>query len=336
MTGDDAALAAGLARWLTVHRDRTGVVVRGLTRPPGGYSADTVFADATWTDDDGPRVERLVVRTAPRGEGTVPSFDLLPQWQAQHAASAVGVPVADPVFEADPGWIGRPFIVMPRVDGHVVGPLAHLDPWLCGLTTAGRSAVHDGLLATVVAVHRADPAGAPAVARRDNADELDHWEAYLSWSTHGTVVPALVEALAWCRRHRPDREPPATLLWGDVRLENVVLGDDLVPRAVLDWDMATVGAPEHDLAWLTSLDDTQCRLFGERVDGFPDRAGTVARFEELCGRAVRDLEWYEAFAMLRSAAVMTRIGILRRDAGKQPMLPIGDNPVLDLLRERLA
>ena len=336
MTGDDAALAAGLARWLTVHRAWTGVVVTGLARPVAGYSADTVFADVTWTDDSGPRADRLVVRTAPMGEGTVASFDLLPQWQAQHAVSEVGVPVADPVLEADAGWIGRPFIVMPRVDGHVVGPLAHLDPWLSGLTTSERTTVHDGLLATVAAVHRADPAGAPDVSRRDNAQELDHWEEYLSWSTHGMAVPALVEALAWCRRHLPDREPRATLLWGDVRLENVVLGDDLLPRAVLDWDMATIGAPEHDLAWLTSLDDTQYRLFGERVDGFPDRDGTVARFEELSGRAVRDLEWYETFAMLRSSAVMTRIGILRRDAGKQPMLPIEDNPILDLLTERLA
>ena len=54
------------------------------------------------------------------------------------------------------------------------------------------------------------------------------------------------------RRERPD--PPMVLRWGDVRLGNIVFGDDLKPRAILDWDMAAVGAPEHDVAWFTMLD----------------------------------------------------------------------------------
>ena len=111
-------------------------------------------------------------------------------------------------------------------------------------------------------------------------------------------------------------EPPPVLLWGDARFENMVLGDDLGPRAVLDWDMTSVGAAEHDLAWFTSLDITMHQLFGRRIDGFPDRDGTVARFEELSGRPIRDLEWYETLAMVRSTAVMTRISFLRRDAGR--------------------
>ncbi len=51
---------------------------------------------------------------------------------------------------------------------------------------------------------------------------------------------------------------------------------------------------------------------------------------------MRDLEWYETLAMVRSTAVMTRIGYLRRDAGRAPMLPIEDNPILDLLAGRLT
>jgi len=86
-----------------------------------------------------------------------------------------------------------------------------------------------------------------------------------------------------------------------------------------------VGAPEHDLAWFTSLDLTMHRLFGQRADGFPGREATVARFEELAGRPVCDLAWYETLAMVKSTAIMTRIGYLRRDAGEPPMLPIGDN-----------
>ena len=75
----------------------------------------------------------------------------------------------------------------------------------------------------------------------------------------------------------------------------MVLGDDLLPRAVLDWDMTTIGAPEHDLAWFTSLDLTMHRLFGQRLAAFPDRdghRGAIRGVERPAGagpRVVRDV-----------------------------------------------
>jgi aminoglycoside phosphotransferase (APT) family kinase protein len=222
------------------------------------------------------------------------------------------------------------------VEGHIIGALAHRDPWLRGLTPADRGRVHDSLVSALATIHRADPGTAVDVPRRDNGAELDYWEEYLSWSSDGHPVAALVEALRWCRRHRPAGEPTPVLLWGDVRFENMVLGDDLRPRAVLDWDMTSIGAAEHDLAWFTSLDCTMLQLFGRRADGFPDRDGTVARFEERSDRTVMDLGWYETLAMVRSTAVMTRISFLRRDAGEPLMLPIEDNVILALLTGRLT
>jgi len=333
--GHDDALAGGLARWLAHRRGLADPVVTDLSRPRAGYSAETVFADLRWTDDRGAHVEHLVIRMAPPEPASFAHYDLVPQWQAQMAAAGVGVPVPDPVLETDTGWVGAPFIVMPRMEGHIVGAMAHRDPWLTGLAPEGRERVHDGLLATLAAIHRAEPDDAPAVPRRNNGDELDFWEEYLSWSDHGRPVATLARALDWCRRNRPAEEPAPALLWGDVRLENMVLDDDGALLAVLDWDMTTVGAPEHDLAWLTSLDLTMHHLFGTRAEGFCDRDGTVARFEELSGRPVRDLEWYETLAMVRSTAIMTRISVLRRDAGEPLMLPIDDNPLLDLVAGRL-
>ena len=120
------------------------------------------------------------------------------------------------------------------------------------------------------------------------------------------------------------------LLWGDVRLGNVIFGDDLAPRAVLDWDMASIGAPEHDVAWFTMLESTTRTLLGQHLDGFPDRDGTIAQYESLSGRALHDFEWYETLALIRSTAIMARIGYLHRAAGLPSPLPIEDNPLLDL------
>jgi len=332
----DTEFAAGLGRWLTHQRGLDDPVVDRLSRPGAGYSSETIIVEVSWSDGAERRRDSLVARMEPPGVGTFANYDLVPQWQAQMAGADVGVPVADPVLETDTRWVGAPFIVMPRLEGHIMGALTHLDPWLTGLDPDRRGRLYDDFLVTLATIHRADPDAAPAVPRRDNGAELDFWEEYLSWSTDGQPVPALARAATWCRKHRPPDEPAPALLWGDVRFENAVLDDDGKTLAVLDWDMTSVGAPEHDLAWFTSLDFTMHHLFGTRAEGFPDRDTTVSRFEELSGRPVRHLDWYETFAMVRSTAIMTRISVLRRDAGKPMMLPIEDNPILDLLAARLT
>ena len=270
---DDAALAAGIRTWLACHEGLDDPVVTGLDRPSTGYSSETVVIGVSFSVQGEPVDTSLVLRMAPPEGGTFRHYDLEAQCEAQLAAAGAGVPVADPVVEADPVWLGTPFMVMPRIDGHIIGAVAHLDRWLSGQGRFDQTRLYRCFLATLSAIHRADLGAVGRVPRRDNGAELDFWEEYLDWSSAGSPVDGLVEALGWCRRHQPGREPEPALLWGDARFENMVFGDDLRPRAVLDWDMATVGAPEHDLAWFTSLDLTMHQLFGTRVDGFPTRDG---------------------------------------------------------------
>jgi aminoglycoside phosphotransferase (APT) family kinase protein len=333
---DDSMIAEGLIRWLSDRSDRADVSLGELSRPSAGFSSETIFVEAAWVAGGARHGASFVLRTAPPAPGSFRHYDLSAQFQAQEAAAAAGVTVADPVFEPDPRWIGAPFILMPRIDGHIIDGVAHGDRWLSSQSEQAQYEIYTSFLVTLSRIHRADTSRAGDVPRRDNAAELDFWEDYLDWSSEGSPVKTLVDGIRWCRLHRPQSDPPATLLWGDARFENVVLGDDLQPRAVLDWDMTSIGAAEHDLAWFTSLDSTMVRLFGKRTPGFPSREETVVLFEELSGRPVRDFEWYETLAMIRSAAIMTRIGYLRQAAGEPPMLPIDDNPILDLVGERIA
>jgi aminoglycoside phosphotransferase (APT) family kinase protein len=276
-------------------------------------------------------VERLVVRMAP-AEGTFADYDLSVQGAAQLAAAAAGVPTATPLTtETDPVWLGAPFSVMPRVDGHIIGEAPPFDPWLTSLAPAEQSALHDNFLATLALTHTGVVERVPV---RDDDAELAYWDAYLEWSSGGVPLRPLVDALAWCRAHTPRAYGDHVLRWGDVRLGNVIFGDDLKPRAVLDWDMAAIGRPEHDVAWFTMLDDVMTRMTGRRVEGFPERAATIACYERHASRTLHDLEWYETFALLRSTAVLTRIGYLTRADGRRPPMPIDDNPLLDYLRAR--
>lgn len=368
--GAAAAGLAGFVAWLDAQDPGVTHEVVGVDRPEAGYSSETILVEvrrtapgaparvptdppagttvvsssaSTWSqnaaggegDDDA--VLRLVLKLPPAGPAIFPAYDFALQAAVQEAVALAGIPVATPArSEDDERWLGAPFLVMPAVAGHIVGEVPALDRRLAAAGEPASRALHTAFVELVADVNRVDwrAAGLAAVLpHRDNVAELAYWRDYLAWYADGeVVVPALVDALDWCEAHRPVSEPAPSLRWGDVRLENVIVDDDLRPVAVLDWEMASLGAAEHDLAWLTTLQATQDALVGRTVPGFLDLDEVVGAYEARLGRPVHDLAWYEALAALRSTGILTRIAHLNDRRGEPNFFPIADNPLVDRLR----
>lgn len=332
MQRDLEALVDGVTAWLR-HRHDDPVEVTDVDRPTEGWSSETVLVHAAI----GGRTTGIAIRLAPVGDGIFPTYDLGLQARAQTAAAGAGVPAPAPTeLVDDPTWLGDPFLAMPLVEGHVPAAMAAFDPWVQALDVDHQRRLHHGVVDALAQLHGADLTSVD-LPRRSVDDELAWWRSYLDWyATPDEAVPALADALDTCARHRPDDEPPAALLWGDVRLGNVVFDDDASVAAVLDWEMATVGAPEHDLAWWWALEAMQDDLVGGRAEGFPSIDELRTRYEAGAGRSLQHLDWYEAFALFRSATILTRIGILQQRAGAPTQMALDDNPVLDRLAEDVS
>lgn len=334
---DDAALAAGLARWVV---ERTGevpgvsagagaggseVTIAGLTHAEGGMANETVLVDF------GPGHAGMVVRLPPL-DATFPDYDLAPQAAVQNAVAAAGVPAPAPaIVERDPSWLGAPFLAMPRVHGAVAGPAPAFDPYVLDAGSALQRVMYDGLIDVLAAVHAVpwEAAGlADTFGGRRLADALARWGAYVAWSSEGDPLPALAEALDWCARHCPP-EREAVLLWGDVRLGNLVFDDAREVVAVLDWDLASLGPREMDLGWHFGLDFMMEELFGQRVPGFPSRVEALEHYERESGHEVRDLAWHEVFALVRALAINDRHQRITGDPRRR------DNPMGAVLLARL-
>jgi aminoglycoside phosphotransferase (APT) family kinase protein len=338
---DPDAVLGGLVDWLRAQDPASGPEVVGYERPAVGFSTETVLVDVRCEEAGEPSTRQLVLKLPPVGPAIFPTYDFALQASVQEAVAAAGVPAPAPVqVETDPRWIGVPFLVMPAVAGHIVDEIPVVDPWLTEAAPADNAFVHQHYIDIVATVNGIDwrSCGLDGILPvRDDAAELAHWRAYLGWYGDGTrLAPILHEALDWCEAHRPQVEPDLSLLWGDVRLGNVIFDEQRRPVAVLDWEMASIGRAEHDLAWMLALDSIQRELIGRAVDGFLDRDDAVARYEGRLGRRVSDLAWYETFAMVRSGAIMTRIAHLRELAGRAAVLPVASNPVLDILARRIA
>jgi aminoglycoside phosphotransferase (APT) family kinase protein len=124
---------------------------------------------------------------------------------------------------------------------------------------------------------------------------------------------------------------------GDYQFANVMFDHGAPARlaAIVDWEMGTVGDPKLDLAWVVqswpadTSDPDAAR--GSYVDmrGMPSREQVLARYSEVSGRQVDDIDYYVILAKWKLAIVLEQ-GFQR--AGDDEKLLAFGPIVLDLMR----
>jgi aminoglycoside phosphotransferase (APT) family kinase protein len=340
MGTDDLAserLVTGLEAWLAENASfGRGATVVALSRPSKGHSSNTFLVDVSVAEASEatgpPSVRRLVLRLPPDHD-IHHGDNLQRQVRVQNLLGERGIPAASPaVHESDARWIGSPFVTMPCVAGHVAGEVPVLDEWITGATVARQASIHRHFAEAIASVHTLDwrPSGISDVVRgaADTLDDdVDHWLGYLDWATDGHPPARLVDLLVWCRANRPDAEPPRSLLWGDVRLGNVIFDEDGAVRALIDWETACIGPAELDLGYWLGLDAVIDDTIGSRVEGFPTRAETLEHHEELIGRPLVAMDWFEVLGLASAACITVRLTVVGR--GRPPSDDaLARNPVI--------
>jgi aminoglycoside phosphotransferase (APT) family kinase protein len=110
--------------------------------------------------------------------------------------------------------------------------------------------------------------------------------------------PVFELALRWLRDHDPGPPDEVTLVHGDFRHGNLIIGPDGV-RAVLDWELAHLGDPMEDLGWIC----VNSWRFGEidkPVGGFGSREELFAGYAEAGRRAdPARVKFWEVMGTLR-------------------------------------
>jgi aminoglycoside phosphotransferase (APT) family kinase protein len=321
-----------LERWFAGrHSDWDDVRITGMEIPnANGMSSETVLFDVSWVEDGAGHDQSLVARVAPTTGGLFPVYDLAQEQRvidAVGASTTVSVPSTYGV-EEDTSVLGGPFLVMERLTGRVPGddPPFTASGWVTDLSVDQQATMYDNALVAMAAVSATDVgalgSGTVGHAGRSGgslAGQLAHYEKLYAWAASGRAHPVLDSALDWVRTNMPAGQAAAGLSWGDARLGNMMFGEDLAVTGVLDWEMATIGEAELDLAWFLFLNRTYTDGMGLPVPaGFPSREETLSRYEELLGRRLVAFEFHEVFAAVRATILMMRIGIMMIEAELLP------------------
>jgi aminoglycoside phosphotransferase (APT) family kinase protein len=234
--------------------------------------------------------------------------------------TVVPVPITYGLCE-DEAVNGRPFYVMEFVDGHIVrdAETAERDLDMTARRRAGES-----IADTLAALHAVDvdAVGLGDFAKREGYIErqLRRWyEQFRNSPVEGVDTTTIISDIH--DRLAADVPPQVgtTIVHGDYRLDNTVLGPDGSVRAVLDWEICTLGDPLADLGLLmvywTEAGD-EAALLGvtpTTVPGFPGRAEMRRRYQAVSGRDLGRLDFYVAFGYWKLACILQ--GVYARYVG---------------------
>ncbi|MFT4262237.1 MAG: phosphotransferase family protein [Nocardioides sp.] len=269
----------------------------------GGHSNVTFLLDR----DDW----RGVLRRSPRPPYQPKAHDMGREAVVQQALadSDVPVPRIDAV-ETTGAVLGVPFYVMDWLDGDVVTDA--VPPLLA--SPAGHRGLGEAFVDTLALLHAQDYAqlGLGGLGRPDGMAERQLSVFSRLWESHRTRdIPAVDAAERWLREHLPPPSGPAALVHGDFRLGNLMWArtDQARVRALLDWELATIGEPLSDLGYLLSTYPERPEERGALLSlatavvapGFPSRADLIGRYAEATGRDLTGLRWWLVLAFWRTA-----------------------------------
>lgn len=292
---DRAVLTERLAAFLSEQANAPAAVLAAAPLA-GGASRESWRLDVELGDQR----HALVLRMDQASNMNPDALDRPTEFALLERAHAAGVLAPRPRWlDAEGRTLGRPFLLMDRIEGESIGPRVVRRPELA----AARAALPAQMAEQIAHIHALDPTGLALPRPPQGRSPALHALAQTRTLIDALEIasPALEFGMRWLEQHAPDCPAP-TLVHGDFRVGNLIVGPEGL-RAVIDWEFAHIGDPLEDVAWACVRD----WRFGNdtlRVGGVGALAPYLAAYSAASGRTVDQqvLRYWEIMGNLRWAA----------------------------------
>jgi aminoglycoside phosphotransferase (APT) family kinase protein len=281
----EAELSRCVASWCP---GATGVA--GAAKLSGGASQETWTFDIAHPDGN----IGAILRRSPPGYGAAPTraAGLNNEAVLMQLARDAGVPSPRVLHVLRPqDELGTGFI-MQRVEGETIARKILRDEQF----GEARPHLARQLGKVAAGIHGLPREKLPALREMTSTKEIGELDR--DYKSFNWPRPVFELALRWLKRHDPGPPEEVTLVHGDFRHGNLIIGPDGV-RAVLDWELAHLGDAMEDLGWVC----VNSWRFGEidkPVGGFGSREELFAGYEAAGRRVDPDrVMFWEVMGTLR-------------------------------------
>jgi aminoglycoside phosphotransferase (APT) family kinase protein len=244
---------------------------------------------------DGVRAS-YVLKLAPAGIKRSGSTDIYRQYPLLRLLKRRELPVPGiPWASESEEWLGAPFVVMERLPGKsLIIWEADSDDlegyWKEAVRMLAR--FHSGISVTDL-MHWEQPGTLE--------QEIARWRRLIKHSSDESdrlAAERLAEALSLIKPNNP----AMGLVHGDYQPGNILYVDKCA-TALIDWDLAAVGAVMIDLGWLLMMADRSAWAEEWQPRGAPQASVLISIYEAAGGEVSDDLAWYQALACYRMGVI---------------------------------
>jgi aminoglycoside phosphotransferase (APT) family kinase protein len=255
-----------------------------------------------------------IVRRPPLGHVQATAHDMGREYTAMTALLDTAVPVPTTYAHCeDPDVLGAPFYVMERILGTAYRSARQLEP----LGPERTATIAGRMVDVLAALHAVDPAEVGLVGFGRPQGFLERQVRRWGKQLEGSKTREHPDAEELHRRlaaEVPAEDPAVTgVVHGDYRLDNLLTGDDDEIKAVVDWEMATLGDTRTDVALLLVYDQIAQISGGalvadvSRAPGYPSRAEHLERYAAASSRELGDMGWHLGLAYFKLAVILEGI-----------------------------
>jgi aminoglycoside phosphotransferase (APT) family kinase protein len=241
------------------------------------------------------------------------AHDMVREHRLMSSLGPAGIPVPRTIgLCTDESVNERPFFVMEFVDGHILRSAPEAE---AAFDEATRRAVGDHIAETLAALHDVDPdaVGLGDLGRHEGYIErqIKRWSSqYAQMQVEGVEQGDLVERVGAELGRRVPKQQRTSVVHGDYRMDNVVLDDRGAVRAILDWEICTLGDPLADVGLLmvywADRDDSMAvlGLSPTTAPGFSSKAQVLEHYASVSDLDISGIGYYSAFGYWKLACIL--------------------------------
>lgn len=293
-----------LSHWLSTQWPFSNI--RSISQFDGGYSNLTFLLDL------GDR--KVVLRIAPKGAQVKGGHDMLREFRILSILSPHLSECPTPLLVCeDSEVLGSPFFVMEFVEGTILRP----GTLSKSTTPSDFQNLSYTLIDGLAQLHKVQ-------LSHEDINKIGKPEGYQQRQVTGWIAryrkvktdvsPEVDQLCSWLESNIPE-DQRISLIHNDFKFDNVVMdlsGGGKI-KAILDWEMATVGHPWMDLGtslayWVEPNDGPYLKPFNiSHLPGGISRQQVLEYYEQKTESQVRNPVFYYAFGLLKVATIVQQI-----------------------------
>ncbi|WP_297334885.1 phosphotransferase family protein [Algoriphagus sp.] len=260
--------------------------------------------------------QKFALRRPPHGYKISTAHDMVREYKVLQSLEKAGYSKSPKVIylEENEAVLGAPFFIMEFIEGKILRANSSL---IEKLTSKDFQKLSIQTLDSLLDLHELD-------LRRSGLIDLGKPKGYVERQVIGWTkryqaaktdqIPELEKVAHWLHDHLPN-STDVSFIHNDYKYDNLVLDllDGIQVKAVLDWEMATVGDPLMDLGtslayWSEDQDPPILKLFNaSHYSGNLTRQEVLTYYEKNSKHTLENMLFYYVFGLFKVAGIAQQI-----------------------------